>query len=74
VKIMANAILSAILSFIIPGLGQVINGEIPRGIILFVLAVIMGLIATFIFQSWIVYIIDFVISVYAAYDAYMIAK
>ncbi len=71
---MANAILSAILSFIIPGLGQVINGEIPRGIILFVLAVIMGLIATFIFQSWIVYIIDFVISVYAAYDAYMIAK
>lgn len=71
---MANAILSAILSFIIPGLGQVINGEIPRGIILFVLAVIMGLIATFIFQSWIVYIIDILISLYAAYDAYMIAK
>lgn len=71
---MANAILSAILSFFIPGLGQAINGEIPRGIILFVLAIIMILIATFIFQSWIVYIIDFVISVYAAYDAYMIAK
>lgn len=71
---MANAILSAILSFIIPGLGQVINGEIPRGIILFVLAVIMGLIATFIFQSWIVYIIDILISLYAAYDAYVIAK
>ena len=71
---MANAILSAILSFIIPGLGQVINGEIPRGIILFVLAVIMGLIATLIFQSWIVYIIDILISLYAAYDAYVIAK
>lgn len=71
---MANAILSAILSFFIPGLGQAINGEIQRGIILFVLAIIMILIATFIFQSWIVYIIDFVISVYAAYDAYMIAK
>lgn len=66
-----NAILAAILSFIIPGLGQAISGDITKGIILFVLFVIMCAIAAFIFQSWIVYIINIAIRLYAAYDAYV---
>lgn len=70
---MVNAIISAILSFIIPGLGQAINGDVKKGIILFVLAVIMILFASFIFRSFIVYIINFLISAYAAYDAYVTA-
>lgn len=68
------AIISAILSFIIPGLGQVINGDIKKGIILFVLALIMGIIAGWIFRTWIVYIIDLFIALYAAYDAYITAQ
>ena len=65
-----NAILAAILSFIIPGLGQAVSGDIKKGVIFFVIAVIMGIIAVFIFQSWVVNIINLAIAVYAAYDAY----
>lgn len=68
-----NAIVSAILSFIIPGLGQALNGNIQKGIILFVLAVIMILLATVIFNTWLVSIINLLISIYAAYDAYVTA-
>ncbi len=67
-----NSILAAILSLIIPGLGQVISGEVQRGIVLFVIALIMGLIASFIFKSWIVNIINILIALYAAYDAYQL--
>ena len=67
-----NSIIAAILSFIIPGLGQVISGEVQRGIVLFVVALIMGLIASFIFKSWIVNIINILIAIYAAYDAYQL--
>ncbi|MBE6486688.1 MAG: hypothetical protein E7Z85_07615 [Methanosphaera stadtmanae] len=65
-----NAILAAVLSFIIPGLGQAVSGEVERGIVLFVLLIIMGLFAAFIFRSWVVTLIIFAIRVYAAYDAY----
>ncbi len=67
-----NGILAAILSFFIPGLGQVLSGEIQRGIVLFIVAVIMAAIAGFIFRHWVVWIIDLLISLYAAYDAYQI--
>ena len=65
-----NAILAAILSLIIPGLGQAVSGELERGIVLFVLAMIMILIANLIFKNWIVSIINILIALYAAYDAY----
>ncbi len=67
-----NSIIAAILSLIIPGLGQVISGEVQRGIVLFVVALIMGLIASFIFKSWVVNIINVLIAIYAAYDAYQL--
>ena len=66
-----NAILAAILSFIIPGLGQALSGEVQKGIILFVVAIIVGFLAGFIFRSWMVSIINILISLYAAYDAYV---
>ena len=69
-----NAILAAILSFIIPGLGQAVSGDIKKGVIFFVIAVIMGIIAVFIFQSWVVSLVDLAIRVYAAYDAYQMAQ
>lgn len=65
-----NAFLAAILSLIIPGLGQALSGELERGIVLFVGAIVVSLLATFIFRSWVVNIINILIAVYAAYDAY----
>ena len=70
---MLKAIICAILSFFIPGLGQAIAGDIQKGIILFVVALIVGILAAFVFKEWIVYIINLLISLYAAYDAYMMA-
>ena len=71
---MANAILAAILSLFIPGLGQAYAGDIKKGIIFFIIAVIIGAIATLIFQHWIVWLIDLAYAIYAAYDAYQMAQ
>ena len=67
---MANGILAAILSFIIPGLGQAYAGDIKKGIIFFIAAILIIIIATFVFRMWIIYILSLIISLYAAYDAY----
>ena len=67
-----NALLAAILSLIIPGLGQALSGEIERGIVLFVIAIIVGALAAFIFRTWVVNIINILIALYAAYDAYQL--
>jgi TM2 domain-containing membrane protein YozV len=65
-----NGIIAAILSFIIPGLGQAVQGDIKKGIIFFIVAVVIGLIASLIFRHWIVYIIQICYALFAAYDAY----
>ena len=75
---MANKYLAAILSFIIHGLGQAYAGDIKKGIVYFLVAsVALGIIGTFFVDSVLnsfYYIIDILISIYAAYDAYLIAK
>ena len=71
---MIKAIICAILSFLIPGLGQAIAGDLKKGIILFVLALIMGFLAAIVFKQWLVGIINLLISIYAAYDAYVMAS
>lgn len=67
---MANGILAAILSFIIPGLGQAYAGDVKKGLIFFIVAMVVGLIAFIVFRAWLVYLINLVIGIYAAYDAY----
>ena len=71
---MVNAIIAAVLSFFIPGLGQALAGDIKKGIIFFVIALVLAGIATLIFRSWLVNLIEIVYSVYAAYDAYQMAQ
>ena len=71
---MANAILAAILSFLIPGLGQAYAGDIKKGIIFFVIAIVLAIIMTLIFQHWVVYLVDIIYCIYAAYDAYQMAQ
>lgn len=66
-----NAILAAILSFLIPGLGQALSGDIKKGIIFILIQLAIGLFVSFIFKEWVMYIINVLYALYAAYDAYM---
>ena len=65
-----NSALAAILSFLIIGLGQIYLGLTKRGIILFVAAIVAGIL-TVIIIGWILW---FVIWIYAIYDAYNSAE
>ena len=71
---MVNAILAAILSFLIPGLGQAVAGDIKKGVIFFIVAIVIWIIATLLFKHWVVWIIDVIYALYAAYDAYQMAQ
>ena len=66
-----DAVINGIFSFFIPGLGQAIEGYKLRGVILFVVAVIIS--AVFIYfhlNQTIHYIITIVYGLIAGYDAY----
>ncbi|WP_407391122.1 hypothetical protein [Methanobrevibacter sp.] len=71
---MVNAILAGILSFLIPGLGQAVAGDIKKGVIFFILAIVIGCFATLIFRHWVVWIVDILYALFAAYDAYLMAQ
>lgn len=68
---MVNAILAAILSFIIPGLGQIVAGETKKGIMFLVVAIILGVLSAF---SLFISIIYLIYAIYVAYEAYKLAK
>ncbi|MBQ7927316.1 MAG: hypothetical protein IJ287_01025 [Methanobrevibacter sp.] len=69
---MANPILAAILSFIIPGLGQAYAGDIKKGLIFLVVAIVLGIIAFF--TGFLTSIISLIFAIYAAYDAYKLSQ
>ena len=73
---MANPILAAIISFIIPGIGQMYAGDIKRGLIFLVIAIILFLIRNFAnpFIGLIFVVITIIYNIYAAYDAYKLAS
>lgn len=74
---MANAIVAAIVSFFIPGLGQIYAGETKKGVIFLVISLIFYTIQYFttdFMLSGVIAVIDLAYSLYAAYDAYQIAK
>jgi TM2 domain-containing membrane protein YozV len=69
---MASPILAAILSFLIPGLGQAYAGDIKKGVIFFVIAVIIAIIAFF--TGLLLSILSLIFAIYAAYDAYKMVQ
>lgn len=71
---MANKYLAAFLSFLLPGLGQAYAGDIKKGIMYFVIASIVVIIVHYIFIDWYYYIVDWLISIYMAYDAYLLVE
>ncbi|WP_405266860.1 hypothetical protein [Methanobrevibacter sp.] len=70
---MVHPLIPAVLSFIIPGLGQAVAGDIKKGIIFFVIAIVIAIIASLIFKDWLVYILNLLYAIYAAYDAHEMA-
>lgn len=70
---MVNSLIAGILSFFVPGLGQALAGNIVKGIIFFIIAVILGIIVGLLFKNWLAHIINVIYALYVAYDAYVIA-
>lgn len=68
---MANdALVNAVLSFIIPGLGQVINGNKQKGIAMFIVLIFLNIFIYFFINNPFGHFISIIYSTYAAYDAY----
>ncbi len=71
---MANPILALIISFFLPGIGTVYAGNIMKGIIIFIAAVILGALATIFLLGIIAYILYVIVWLYGMYDAYTTAS
>ncbi|MDQ4106262.1 MAG: DUF5683 domain-containing protein [Actinomycetota bacterium] len=67
---MKNAGVAAVLSFLIPGLGQIYNGQILKGLII----VVVQLINVALTNVLIGFIFYPIVLVYAVYDAYNAAN
>ncbi|MBE6493881.1 MAG: hypothetical protein E7Z84_04640 [Methanosphaera stadtmanae] len=70
---MPNPILAAILSLIIPGIGQFYSGDSQKAIMMFVGFIILSVLVSIIFKDWISRIITILYRLYTAYDAYQMA-
>lgn len=65
-----NPALAAILSFLIPGLGQIYNGEVVKGLIIIGVQIINILLATIVIGIF----TGLIVFVWAIYDAYKTAE
>ena len=72
VKHMVSPIVAAILSFIIPGLGQLLLDDSQKGLKFIVIWIILAILAFF--TAGILGILSLAFSIYAAYDAYKLAQ
>ena len=70
VNVNNDALVNAILSFIIPGLGQAINGYKKKAIIMFAIAIILAVIIYMSKVGQIGHAVSIIYQLYAAYDAY----
>ena len=67
----SDAVINAIISFFIPGVGQAIEGYKTRGAILFIIAVLIAVIFFYFnLNQNIHYVVSVVYGVIVAYDAY----
>ena len=65
---MVSPIIAVVISFLLPGIGQVVQGETKKGLIMFVIAIILSALSLYVLALF--YIISFIYAIYAAYDAY----
>lgn len=62
---------NAIVSFFIPGLGHIIRKKIFKGLIFFVIALIIDFIVFFYFNFWIGHLIVIFYAIFVARDAFL---
>lgn len=65
-----NSLKNGIFSFIIPGLGQALNGDKQKGVALFGIAIILHLFIWFFANNAFGSVIQTLYHLYAGYDAY----
>lgn len=65
-----NALKNGIFSFIIPGLGQAVNGDKQKGIGLFAIAIVLHVLIWFLMNNAVGSILNTAYHLYAGYDAY----
>lgn len=71
---MATPILALIISFFFPGIGTVYAGNIMKGLIIFVVALILGALSTSFIIGIIPWILYIIVWLYGMYDAYTTAQ
>lgn len=71
---LANPILALIISLFLPGIGTVYAGNVMKGIIIFIVALILGALATVFLLGIIAWILYVIVWLYGMYDAYTTAS
>ena len=73
---MANPIIAAIASFLLPGLGKIYAGAIPRGIVFLIVTAVFYSIGYFSDGIYLIIsiVVDTVYSLAVAYEAYKLAQ
>lgn len=73
---MANPIVAAIASFIIPGIGQIYAGAVKKGIFFLIITLIFYAIGNFTDGIYLIIsvVVDIIYCIFAAYDAYKLAQ
>lgn len=70
---MPGPIVSGVVSFIVPGLGQVLNGKYLRGIVVFVAAIAL-IVGSGVAGIGAMMIVTLIVLISAAADSYRVAK
>lgn len=65
-----RALTNGVLSFIIPGLGQALNGDKRKGIMMFLIVIFLNIFIYFFVNNRFGHLISIAYSLYAGYDAY----
>lgn len=65
-----NPLVNAVASFIIPGLGQILNGDTKKGVGMIGILILMNLFIYFFLNNPFGHLVSLAYSAYADYDAY----
>lgn len=71
---MVSKALAAVISFLLPGVGQIIQGEYQDGLIIFVLTIIIFGILYYLSAPWIAEVVWFIIGILSAYITYQLPE
>ena len=73
---MANPIVAAIASFIIPGIGQIYAGAVKKGILFLIITAVFYTVGYYTDGIYLIIsvVVDIIYCLFAAYDAYKLAQ